>query len=66
MAKSIDIRPLVFVQFSTVVNLDGSDFPTTQYRGDAAKLDYERQEILIGYDVFPMNGGLVAHYRLKK
>lgn len=60
-----DVKPLEFVQFSRAVNLLGSVFPTEQYTGEGARLDSERREIIIGSDVFPVSGGLVAHYRFK-
>lgn len=60
-------RPLSLVQFSSPVNLPDYDFPQTQWVQKSgvtqAFLDYEKNEVTIGADVFPVQGGLVAHYR---
>jgi hypothetical protein len=64
------MRPLFMVQFSAAVNLPGYDMPQYQWVQRPGKaqafLHYDRDEVVIGDDVFPANGGLVAHYRFAR
>lgn len=64
-------KPLAFIQFSAAVNVEWDRMPITVYRqgyGEApqAFIDYEREHITIGADVFPLHGGMVGHYRFAR
>lgn len=76
---SVNRRPLNFVQFTRPIVLKGTPVPVltleqgkrksdwhSTYKLPGMWLDMGTREIWIGEDRFPVDGGLVAHYRYAK
>lgn len=69
-------RPLSYIRFSSPIILSGTGVPIStweqgkqksewhsSYKSPQAWLDLDRDEVVIGSDIFPRSGGLIAQYR---